>query len=129
MNNIFFFFLRMDAQFRKSFSFIYHALLLPHRMVFSSKFFIKIIINLWDMCAPSALKPLLNWTIWPQYLKWVLHILHWEYFEHFWHITNFALLTQFLKYRKIERQNTTFLEWMITWQYYLEGRDFLAIIH
>ena len=27
------------------------------------------------------------------------------------------------------KKNTVFIEWKITWQYYLKGRDFLAIIY
>ena len=42
------------------------------------------------MCAPSALKSLLNWTVLPQSLKRVLHIRHQKYSEHFCHFSNFA---------------------------------------
>ena len=81
------------------------------------QFLVKTITDFWDMrtiCPKIFAKLDLIATM----SQMDFHILHWKYFKHFWHFSNFVLFTQFLKVWKIGRKNT-FLEWKITWQYYL----------
>ena len=105
----------------------YHTLLLLHMVLFWSNFFIKMILNFWDMRTICS-KIFAELGFFPQSLKLALHILYWKYFEHFGHFLNCALLTQFFISSYPVPWLPNFFR-MKDNQYYLKYRNFLAITY